>query len=1037
MQRAQGDGGRVIAVLGPTNTGKTHYAVERMLGHASGMIGFPLRLLAREIYDRVVAAKGAARVALLTGEEKIVPPRPSYWICTVESMPMSQRVDFLAVDEIQLAADAQRGHVFTDRLLYARGVEETVFMGAATMQPLISRLLPDATLVTRQRLSQLRYVQPQKLHRLPRRAALVAFSAENVYGLAELVRRNRGGTAVVMGALSPRTRNAQVALYQNGDVDYLVATDAIGMGLNMDIDHVAFSATHKFDGERVRALSAPEVAQIAGRAGRHMNDGSFSTLAGAEGASLDPQLIAQVEDHDFRPLKALIWRNSRLDYRSAAKLVASLESPSARPDLVRAREALDLQALKALAKNSDVSAIATTPAAVQRLWEVCQIPDFRRVSASEHLSLLQRIYRDLMGRHGVVPHDWMAKQVSRLDNVQGDIDTLAARIANIRTWTYVANRRNWLSDAAHWAHVTRGIEDKLSDALHDRLTQRFVDRRTSVLMRELRQRGELSVSIDETNEIIVEGHAIGTLDGFTFRADPSAVGEEFKTLEQAADIALKAEITRRAKIFCNIGYKTLQLDVSEGMHRPKLVWQKSVIARLEKGDSPYEPRVKLVEGTLLTDALAENVRQSCAAWLSERIADKLEPLLKLKAEIEKQAPAKTTELQKAPESAEEAPQAAADSASAPDAGEGAGDAKAPAAPVVAAADAPLAGLARGVAFQILERFGVLPRGQVSEELRKIDQDARKGLRRFHIRIGATALYIPLILKPHAVELRLLAWALWNGISDLPPMPTPGLVWIQTDPKAPREFYEIAGFRLIGGHEAVRLDMLERLADTARPLGQNGAKFTVTPEIMGLVGCSGESFIRSMRAVGYAHEIVKVPAPVQEVPVQEAPAKDTSAQETPVQDAADAASDVAPETAPETVPEATPDATAEAAPEAAADVFEPEMVDEARFFWSPRQPRPASRNRNRSHAANHADQRKGGGPKVKNAHRAKTEENRPEGGRSHGNKSGGKGRAAGHRQGDGRGYKSHASADRKPRDEINEDSPFAQLKALKDALEKRG
>ncbi|GER05425.1 hypothetical protein JCM17846_31070 [Iodidimonas nitroreducens] len=694
------------------------------------------------------------------------------------------------------------------------------------------------------------------------------------------MRRTRGGTAVVMGALSPRTRNAQVALYQSGDVDYLVATDAIGMGLNMEIDHVAFAATHKFDGERVRGLQAAEIGQIAGRAGRYLNDGTFSTLTGSDADAFSPPLIAQVEAHDFNPLRGLIWRNARLDYRSVPKLVASLEMPSMRPDLVRAREALDLRALKALAKDEEIARIATTPAAVQRLWEICQIPDFRRHSESEHLSLLRKIYRDLMGRHGVVPHDWMARQVSRLDNAQGDIDTLAARIANIRTWTYVANRRNWLADAGHWAYVTRGIEDKLSDALHDRLTQRFVDRRTSVLMRELRQRGELSVSIDETNEIIVEGHAIGRLDGFTFHADPAAVGDDYKTLESAAGLALRAEITRRAKIFCNIGYKTMQLDLSQGMHRPQLIWQNSVIARIEKGHGPYEPRVRLAEGTLLTDRLADQVRESCEAWLAERIADKLEPLLKLKAELEAQKPASAS--QPAPESpieespieespTEESPadDVAAEKSAAEDAEQSVSpEIEAASAPAEAAAppsdagsnpapkpavktvvkpvETPLSGLARGVAFQLLERFGVLSRGQVAGELRQIDQDARKGLRRFQIRIGATALYIPQILKPHAVELRLLAWALWHDIADLPVMPTPGLVWIQTDPKAPREFYEIAGFRLIGGHEAVRLDMLERLADMVRPLGLGGQKFTVTPEIMGLVGCSGDSFVRAMR-----------------------------------------------------------------------------------------------------------------------------------------------------------------------------------------------
>ena len=1040
--------GRVTAVLGPTNTGKTHYAVDRMLGHATGMIGFPLRLLAREIYDRVVAIKGQGRVALLTGEEKIVPSKPAYWVCTVESMPLSQRTDFLAVDEIQLAADWQRGHVFTDRLLHARGRFETLFMGADTIGPLIRRLLPDATIMSRTRFSRLRYIKPHKLTRLPRRSAIVAFSAENVYGLAELMRRNRGGAAVVMGALSPRTRNAQVALYQSGDVDYLVATDAIGMGLNMDIDHVAFAATYKFDGQTVRSLTAPEVAQIAGRAGRHMSDGTFSTIAGPDGCILDPQVIEAVESHEFRSLKTLFWRNARLDYGSVSKLIASLEIPTDRPGLVRAQEAPDLWVLKALGENESIRAIASNPAAVQRLWDVCQIPDFRRLSPRAHLSLLRRIYQDLMGRHGVVPHDWMARQVSRLDNVQGDIDTLAARIASIRTWTYVANRRNWVKDAAHWAHVTRGIEDKLSDALHERLTQRFVDRRTSVLMRELRQRGELSVSIDETNEIIVEGHAIGVLDGFTFRADPSAVGAEFKTLEQAADVALKAEMTRRAKIFCNVGYKTLSLDTQQGIHRPRLIWRQAVIATIEKGNSPLEPRVVLAPDSMLRDKAADDVREKCAQWLSERIADKLEPLLKLKEELDSQTPSDEVE-------------------------------------------APLQGLARGVAFRLLEHWGVLSRSQVAHEIRQIDQDARKGLRRFQIRIGSTALYIPLVLKPHAVELRLILWALWNGITDLPAMPTPGLVWIATEPSAPREFYEIAGFRLIGGHEGIRLDMLERLADAVRPLGQGSAQFTVTPEIMGLVGCSGESFIRAMRAIGYDHEVHKVPAPVKETPDAEGTprpdgkpamesasgaipdtntntntntntytgvgvAMDAHVGDLPVADANSAGADSAAEgghavnivAGPSTIAQAAPDQEATAADEATGDASddisgtpassdisdagvatadnasaEPELVDEVRFKWAPRQGRVAGNSRPRR------------------ARQAKADMSVPAAGKNA--KGKGRSKAAGGQKGNGRTAQDGRQRKRRetapPANQAphyNEDSPFAQLKALKDALEKK-
>jgi len=960
------DSGRVIAVLGPTNTGKTHYAVERMLGHASGMIGFPLRLLAREIYDKVSAIAGANRVALVTGEEKIVPPRPAYWICTVESMPLGESVEFLAVDEIQLAADAQRGHIFTDRLLHARGREETVMMGAQTMEPVIRRLLPDVQILPRTRFSQLRFVEPRKLHRLPRRSAIIGFSAETVYSLAELVRRQRGGAAVVMGALSPRTRNAQVALYQEGEVDYLVATDAIGMGLNMDIDHVAFAETAKFDGRTTRRLEAAEVAQIAGRAGRYMNDGTFSTLVGSETGELDPAVVARVEEHAFRPVSRLLWRNARLDFRTPGRLVAALEAESGRQDLVRMREALDLASLKALSQDGEIAALARTPAAVRQLWEICQIPDFRRSSENAHLGLLRRLYLALMSPAGVVPSDWLAREISRLDNPQGDIDTLSSRIASIRTWTYIANRQGWLRDSAHWADLARAVEDKLSDALHDRLRQRFVDRRTSVLMRQLQQQGDLSVSVNDNDEIRVEDHPIGRLEGFTFRADPSATGQDYKALEAAADKALKAELARRAKLFVNAGHKNLELDFGQGLHRPRLLWQGAPLAFVEKGGSAYEPRVRLVAESRLAGAQAESVRAACQSWLDARLRDKLGHLLWLKDEL--------------------------DGAVAPKEGH-----------------APLEGLARGVAFQLLERFGVIPRKQVARELRQLDQPARKSLRRFRVRIGATSLYMPPVLKPHAVELRLMLWALDSGSEGLPAPPPPGLVWIATDPDAPREFYELAGFRLIGNHEAVRLDMLERLADVVRPLGQRGESFTVTPEIMGLAGCSGESFARTMRALGYSHE--KRLVSVAERNAREGPGGAEAAAETA--QAASPAGDTEKETGASAA--ATPSAAAESgidadAQTAAEDPSGTEMVEEYVFRWAPKTARPPA-----------ARQPAGDKP----ARGRKSGKTDARGDRARRSASAAAGKQSAPRRHGGQ-----------PVETAQEDSPFAQLKGLKEALEKR-
>ncbi|HLN25750.1 MAG TPA: helicase-related protein, partial [Patescibacteria group bacterium] len=466
---SQSAAGRVIAVLGPTNTGKTHLAIERMLGHRTGMIGFPLRLLARENYERILRLKGANAVALLTGEEKIIPKHPSYFVCTVESMPLDRRVEFLAIDEIQLCADPDRGHVFTDRLLHARGASETMFLGAETIKPLLRRLVPEVEFISRPRFSELTYTGPRKLTRLSPRSAIVAFSAADVYSIAEMVRRQRGGAAVVLGALSPRTRNAQVGLYQAGEVDYLVATDAIGMGLNMDVDHVAFAALRKFDGRAPRGLEASEVAQIAGRAGRHMNDGTFGTTGDIGG--LEPDIVEAVESHAFQPLKTLQWRNAELRFTSVEALQGSLNRHPDRPGLIRSRDADDQLALQALARDEEVLKRAGSPDHVRLLWDVCQIPDFRKSLAEQHTRLLGAIFRHLTSPGRRLPADWLDAQVKRIDRTDGEMDTLITRIANVRTWTYVSHRADWVADPLAWQERTRAIEDRLSDALHERLTQ--------------------------------------------------------------------------------------------------------------------------------------------------------------------------------------------------------------------------------------------------------------------------------------------------------------------------------------------------------------------------------------------------------------------------------------------------------------------------------------------------------------------------------------------------------------------------------------
>ena len=537
-------GAGVTAVLGPTNTGKTHLAIDRMLAHSSGMIGLPLRLLAREVYNKVVDRVGAENAALVTGEEKIKPPNPRYWVATVESMPRDLDLAFVAIDEVQLGADFERGHVFTDRMLNRRGREETLVLGAATARPMVEKLLRGANIVSRPRLSTLIHSGDKKLTRLPRRSAIVAFSADEVYAIAELIRRQHGGAAVVLGGLSPRTRNAQVALYQSRDVDYLIATDAIGMGLNLDVDHVAFASDRKFDGYQFRRLSPAELAQIAGRAGRATRDGTFGTTGRCP--PFEDDLVKSLESHSFEPIKVLQWRNTELEFASLGALQASLAMTPTETGLTRAPVAEDILVLEHAARDEEIRAMATSREAIERLWEVCQVPDYRKIAPATHAELVVTLYGFLM-REGRIPADWFSRQVAQADHTDGDIDTLSNRIAHVRTWTFVANRPDWLADPEHWQAVARAVEDKLSDALHERLTERFVDRRTSVLMRRLRENTMLETEIKKTGEVMTEGHVIGRLEGFSFTPDSSTDGSEAKALQAAARSSLAGEIDARAR----------------------------------------------------------------------------------------------------------------------------------------------------------------------------------------------------------------------------------------------------------------------------------------------------------------------------------------------------------------------------------------------------------------------------------------------------------------------------------------------------------
>jgi ATP-dependent RNA helicase SUPV3L1/SUV3 len=697
FDRPAGDEPRVTAVLGPTNTGKTHLAIERMLGHRTGMIGFPLRLLARENYDRIVKLKGTRNVALITGEERIVPPAPRWFVCTVEAMPLDREVEFLAVDEIQVAADRERGHIFTDRLLHARGYAETMFLGSETAKPLIRKLVPRAEFVSRPRFSKLTYRGPLKITRLPRRTAVVAFSAADVYGIAELVRRQRGGAAVVFGALSPRTRNAQVAMYQAGEVDYLIATDAIGMGLNMDIDHVAFAELVKFDGRMPRRLSVAELAQIAGRAGRHMSDGTFGTTA--EIGGLDPATVEAIEQHRFPNLTALFWRNADLDFRSPGQLLASLERRAPEPELIRMREADDHTTLAALMRDESIMELTRDRKSVRLLWDVCQIPDFRKTLGDAHPRLVAQIFRRLRHASGTLPTDWVATQVARLEQVEGDIDALLMRLAHVRTWTYISHRPAWLEDAAHWQERTRAIEDRLSDALHERLTQRFVDRRAAALTRRLNDGAELMSAVTADGEVLVEGQFAGRLEGFRFVADPSA-RDSARALISAANRAVRQGIGDRVRRFCADDDGTLILDP-----QGTILWHGQPVARLAAGEHVLAPRVEPLSSELLDAPQREAVRRRLSDWLAAHLRARLRPLFRV-------------------------------------------------------ADAELSGTARGIAFELTSALGTVPRAQVASLVDTLSAADRTALARAGVEIGSHAVYLPALKKE--ARLRLLLQGVKDG-----------------------------------------------------------------------------------------------------------------------------------------------------------------------------------------------------------------------------------------------------------------------------------
>ncbi|MFN5110901.1 MAG: helicase-related protein [Bradyrhizobium sp.] len=836
-------GAGVTAVLGPTNTGKTHLAIERMLAHSSGLIGLPLRLLAREVYNKIVDRAGVDNVALVTGEEKIKPKAPRFWVSTVEAMPRDLDVSFLAVDEIQIAADLERGHVFTDRILNRRGRDETLLLGAATMRPIIERLLPGASIITRPRLSQLEFAGDRKITRQPRRTAIVAFSADEVYAIAELIRRQHGGAAVVLGSLSPRTRNAQVAMFQNGDVDYLVATDAVGMGLNLDVDHVAFASDRKYDGYQFRRLTPAEFAQIAGRAGRATRNGTFGTTGRC--APFEPELVNALQNHTFDSVKMLQWRNARLDFSSLGALQVSLAQAPNHEALTRAPVAEDQRVLEHVARDAEVREWAHGPKAVERLWEACQVPDYRKLSPAAHAELVTTLYGFLMQK-GRIPDAWFAAQVDQANRTDGDIDTLSGRIAQIRTWTFVANRPDWLYDPDHWQGITRELENKLSDALHERLTERFVDRRTSVLMRRLRENSVLNTEIGKTGEVIVEGHAIGRLDGFTFAPDAAEAGSDAKALQAAAQQVLAREIDARAEKLGAAPDEQFVLT-SDGTIR----WTGDAVAKLVAADDALHPRLRIISDERLTGASREAVQTRLDLWLKTHIEKLLGPLFEL---------SKAEDLQ---------------------------------------------GIARGIAFQLVEALGVLERTKIAAEMKDLDQPSRAALRKYGVRFGAYHIYFPQLLKPAARSLASLLWAEKQSnvdmaaLSNVQHLASSGRTSFPVDKALPRDGYRVLGYRQCG-ERAVRVDILERLADLIRPAlawretspGEkpagafDGRGFVVTQAMTSLTGSAGEDFASILRALGYRMDR-RPPLPPKPVAATPVEATETVAAETTEAPAAEA------------------------------------------------------------------------------------------------------------------------------------------------------
>ncbi|MDC2990791.1 helicase-related protein [Candidatus Pelagibacter sp.] len=781
---------KISAILGPTNTGKTHLAIETMLSFESGMIGFPLRLLAREVYDKVLKRLNTDSVALITGEEKIIPSNAKYFLCTVESMPIDKRLDFVAVDEIQMCSDHERGHIFTDRLLNMRGEKLTMFMGSNTIRNIVAKLDDDVEFINRNRLSKLSYSGHKKISRIERKTAIIAFSAEEVYAIAELIRRQKGGASIVMGSLSPKTRNAQVELYQSGDVDFLVATDAIGMGINMDLNHVYFSKLKKFDGKKLRRLNLSEIGQIAGRAGRYMNDGSFG-ITGQCGI-ISPENVELLENHKFEEISYLFWRNSNLNFNNSTSLIRSLDEKPHKDWLRKIYECEDEKALKFFLKDKNLENIEFNQEKLRLLWECCQIPDFVKKTYGNHYEVIGNVFKYLNSKKGKIPNDYLRLQLMKLDKLDGNVDSLSNRIANVRTWSYVSNKNNWVEDHNYWIEKTKLLEDRLSDRLHEELTKTFIDKRASILARGLKQDMEFDTKILENNDVIIDNQFIGKINGLKLELDlkKGALETDIKSLKKAARQSVGPELEKRVKIIIDTGLVELKDD-------SKIYWNNSAIGRLTAGKDYLNPNLELIVDDVLEQDQKRKLSDFIGKWLKNKIGTVLKSLIDLKNIKEKNPSTKA------------------------------------------------------LAYQLYENNGVIKREQVSEYLEKLDQNERKTLRNIGVKFGRYHVFLYKLIKPDAVSLRTLLWKNYHQkYFNLRP-PTFGLNFLNNKDFKNKNFMLLCGFEKFDTF-FVRIDILERLFIQILNSDNKEKKrmIKMVPEMINLLGCSKENFKRLISMMNY-------------------------------------------------------------------------------------------------------------------------------------------------------------------------------------------